>query len=82
MPRLLILLEIRRVPLTMSKRIQKKLLTLVVSAVTKLFKIAVNNFDAKKSDYYSWVLVVTILVVHVTQYISLVSTYVVCEDYL
>ena len=53
---------VHRVPLTTSKKMQKKLLV-----VTELFNIAVNGYGAKKSTRYSRVLVVTELVISGTQ---------------
>ena len=54
--------DLHWVTLTTSKKMQKKLLF-----VTKSFRIAVNDFDAMKSAYCSWVLVLTELFVGETQ---------------
>ena len=55
------------VPLTTSKKMQKKLLVISVCSLTELFNTAANDFDGKKSAGSSWVLIVTELVVSGTQ---------------
>ena len=56
-------LIIHWVPVTMTKKVQKKLLiSNWVLVVTKLFNIAVNDIHAEKSVCYSQVLIVTTLV--------------------
>ena len=55
------------VPLTTSKNMQKKLRSKRMLIVTKLFNMALNNFDAKKTARYIRVIVETELVVSGTQ---------------
>ena len=55
-------ITLHSVPLTTSKKMQKKLLIRVrVLVVTELFNITINDFDAKKSVRCNQVLIVTVV---------------------